>query len=129
MNMPRQSDRAFGLMFAVVFTIVFAVAYFGFSVRLNWALGLAGGFLCVALIVPWLLMPLNRLWEKFAIRLGFINNYLLLGAFFFVFVFPFGLMLRLFGSDPMRRKFDSKSDTYWTKVTRHANRETFGDMF
>jgi hypothetical protein len=129
MNAPRQSDRAFGLMFAVVFTIVFTVAYFGFAVRLNWALGVAGGFLCLALIVPWLLMPLNRLWEKFAFRLGFISNHFLLGMFFFVFVFPFGLMLRLFGSDPMRRKFDSKSDTYWTKVTRHANRETFGDMF
>jgi hypothetical protein len=116
-------------MFAVVFMIVFAVAYFGFDIRLNWALGVAGGFLCVALIVPWLLMPLNRLWEKFAFRLGFISNHLLLGAFFFVFVFPIGLMLRIFGSDPMHRKFDSKSDTYWTKVTRHANRETFSDMF
>jgi len=129
MSAHRQTDRAFGIMFAVVFSIVFAIAHFGFAVRLDWALWVAGGFLVLALLVPWLLMPLNRLWEKFAFRLGFVSNHLVLGAFFFLFVFPTGLVLRLFGSDPMHRKFEPKSNTYWTKVTRHANRETFGDMF
>ena len=129
MNYNRQSDRAFGLMFAAVFVIIFAIAHFFFSVRLTWTISVAGAFIGTALIVPWLLMPLNRLWEKFAFRLGFVSNHLLLGAFFFLFVFPTGLLLRIFGSDPMQRKYDLKSDTYWTKVTRHTNRETFGDMF
>ena len=129
MNAPRQTDRAFGLMFAVIFAVIFTVAYFVFGHRMNWVIGAAGGFLGVGLIAPWLLMPLNRLWEKFAFRLGFLSNHLLLGLFYFTFVYPLGLMLRLFGSDPMHRKYDSKLDTYWTKVTRHANRETFGDMF
>jgi hypothetical protein len=129
MSAHRQTDRAFGLMFAVVFSLVFAIAHFGFAVRLGWALWVAGSFLVLALLVPWLLMPLNRLWEIFAFRLGFVSNHLLLGTFFFLFVYPIGLMLRIFGSDPMQRTFDSQSDTYWTKVTRHANRETFGDMF
>jgi hypothetical protein len=129
MNAHRQTDRAFGIMFAVVFSIVFAIAHFGFAVRLDWALWVAGSFLVLALLIPWLLMPLNRLWEKFAFRLGFVSNHIVLGFFFFLFVLPFGLMLRLFGSDPMQRKLQPKSDTYWTKVTRHASRETFGDMF
>jgi hypothetical protein len=129
MSAHRQTDRAFGLMFAVVFSLVFAIAQFGFSVRLEWALWVASGFLILALLAPWLLMPLNRLWEKFAFRLGFVSNHVLLGSFFFLFVFPISLMLRIFGSDPMQRKFEPKSDTYWTKVTRHTNRETLGDMF
>ena len=128
-NAHRQTDRAFGIMFTIVFSIVFAIGYFGFAIHLDWVLWVAGSFLVLALLVPWLLMPLNRLWEKFAFRLGFVSNHLLLGSFFFLFVFPISLMLRIFGSDPMRRKFEPNSDTYWSKVTRHTSRDTFGDMF
>ena len=129
MKTHRQTDRAFGILFGAVFAIIFVVVYFGFNTHLPWALWVAGFFFILALFIPWLLMPLNRLWENFAYHLSFISNRLVLGLFFFLFVCPFALIFRAFGSDPMDRKFEPKVDTYWTKVTRHANAKTFADMF
>ena len=129
MSQIRQSDRAFGLMFAAVFGIIFLVAWFVFTTWLLWTLVLAGAFLAAALVVPGLLLPLNRMWTGFAMRLGHINNYLILGLFFFFVVLPMGKIARLFGHDPMARIPAPDAKTYWTPVERHSNVDTFSDMF
>ena len=74
----RQKDRAFGIMFAVVFAIIGGVGWFGFDTTLVWAFAGAGGFLAVALVVPGSLLPLNRLWGVFGRKLAAFNNFLLL---------------------------------------------------
>ncbi len=129
MTMRRQTDRAFGLMFAAVFTVITIVAWLGFDTRLYWALGTAAVFLLISLAAPGLLMPLNRLWAAFAARLGHVSNHVILGAFFYLFVLPAGLIIRLLGRDPLHRSFDDKARSYWTPVGRQANRDTFPDMF
>jgi hypothetical protein len=128
MTPPRQSERAFGVTFAIVFVLIAAAGYFFFDARPTWALVLAGGFLAVAFLAPWVLLPLNRLWTKFAGRLGQANNFILLGAFFYIFVLPAGLIMRLF-ADPMRRKADPAATTYWSPVVRKADPETYRDLF
>ncbi len=128
MTPPRQSDRAFGVTFAAVFTVIAAVGFFVFDALLSWALAAALGFLATALLAPGLLLPLNRLWMKFAGRLGHVNNFVLLGAFFYIFVLPAGLIMRLF-TDPMRRKADPAAATYWSPVERKADADTYRDLF
>ncbi len=125
----QQSERAFGLMFAGVFAVIAGVGWLAFDARLYWALAVAGAFLVTALAVPWVLLPLNRLWAVLARRLGRVNNYVVLGLFFYVFVVPAGFILRLLGHDPMCRGFDSKAPTYWAPVTRQTDAETLRDMF
>ncbi len=125
----RQSERAFGLMFAAVLAVIALVGWLACDARLYWVMAAAGLFLVTGLAVPWVLLPLNRLWAVFARRLGQVNNYLLLGLFFYVFMVPAGLILRLLGRDPMCRGFDAKAPTYWTPVTRRTDAETLRDMF
>lgn len=127
-EMARQSDRAFGLMFAVVFAVVATVGFFVFDAVWRWAVAAAATFLAVALAAPWLLLPLNRLWAAFAMRLGHASNFVLLGAFYFVVVLPAGLIMRLF-TDPMARRIDSAAASYWTAVGRKADAETYRDQF
>ncbi len=129
MSLPQQSDRAFGLTFAVVFAIIAGVGWLAFNATLLWAAAVSAAFLTLALAAPWLLMPLNRLWGRLAYRISLLSNFIILGLFFYIFVFPFGLILRLFGNDPMSRSMDSKKESYWTPVGRNANKETFHDMF
>jgi len=129
MTAKRQSNRAFGLMFAAVFAAVAGVGWLAFDARPYWTLALAGLFLVSALVVPRVLLPLNRLWAGFARRLGRFNNFLLLGLFFYIFLVPAALIIRLLGRDPMCRARDSKAPTYWTPVGRQADAETFRDMF
>jgi hypothetical protein len=125
----RQSDRAFGLTFAAVFAIIGLVGWLVFEARLIWAPIAASVFLLVALAAPGILLPLNRLWARIAHRVGLFSNALLLGSFFFLFVLPLGLIVRLFGKDPMVRTIDAEAETYWTPVGRQCDRETLTDMF
>ena len=129
MSAIRQSDRAFGLTFAALFAIIGLVGWLVFDARLTWAPVVSSVFLLVALAAPGILLPLNRLWARFAHRLGLFNNALLLGLFFFLFILPLGLIIRLFGKDPMVRTFDGEAETYWTPVGRQCDRETLADMF
>ena len=129
MTTIRQSDRAFGLTFAAVFAIIGLVGWLVFEARLIWAPIAASVFLLVALAAPGILLPLNRLWARIAHRVGLFSNALLLGSFFFLFVLPLGLIVRLFGKDPMVRTIDAEAETYWTPVGRQCDRETLTDMF
>ena len=124
-----QSDRGFGLMFAVVFAAIAAVGWLAFDARPYWAAVLAVVFAVLALAMPGLLLPLNRLWGAFARRLGHANNYLLLGLFLYTFVFPVGIVMRILGGDPMCRKLEPEAKSYWRPVERHTTAENFKDMF
>lgn len=127
--MVRQTNRAFGLMFAGVFTAITAVGWLVFDARLLWCLGVAAAFAALALSAPQLLLPLNRLWMHFAARLGHVNNRVLLGLFFYVLVTPMGMAMRAFGNDPMTRARNSGTASYFTPVGRQADTETYRDLF
>lgn len=129
MSTMRQSDRAFGLTFAVVFAVVFAVGWLLFDARLYWSITVAAVFLAVALVCPGFLLPFNRLWGRFAHRLATINNFILLGLFYYLLMAPLAMILRLFGWDAMQRKIDPRAATYWTEVSRGTTDESLRDMF
>lgn len=129
MSAIRQKDRTFGIMFAVVFAIIGVVAWLGFDTILVWAFASAGGFLAVALVAPGILLPLNRLWGVLAGKLGVFNNFLLLGAFFFLIILPAGMILRVLGRDPLRRTLDPSANSYWRPLGRAAAPDNYEDMF
>ncbi len=129
MKPARLSNRAFGLMMAAAIAAVAGIAWLVFDAIAAWPFAAAALFGTCALAAPWVLLPLNRLWGRFAHLLGRFNNFVLLGLFFYLFVFPIGGLLRLFGWDPMGRTPDGKADSYWTPVGRHTDSETFRDMF
>ncbi|MCG8558714.1 MAG: SxtJ family membrane protein [Hyphomicrobiales bacterium] len=116
-------------MFAAVFAVISALAYLVFGAVLETLMVLALLFLLLALLAPSILMPLNRLWRLLAMRLGVVNNFLLLGIFFVVVMMPVSAAMRLFGRDPMRRSIDRDSPSYWTPVGRQTTAQTFPDMF
>ena len=110
------SNRSFGLVFAVVFAIVGIFPFaFGGAIRL-WSLAVAALFLVLALAAPAILAPLNRLWLKFGLLLHRVVNPVVLGIMFFAVITPTGLLMRLFGKDPLRLKFDKSVKSYW--ITR-----------
>lgn len=107
------SNRAFGLVFVGFFTIVGIVPWaFGGKLHL-WALVLALGLLVVSLLLPSLLAPFNRAWLKFGLLLHKIVSPVVLGIMFFLVVTPIGLLMRMFGKDPLRLKFEPSADSYW----------------
>ena len=111
---PLPSNRSFGLLFVVVFTLLgFWQAWKGGS---NWLwlwLGLAGTTGFVTAIAPDLLTPFNRAWIRFGLLLHKIVNPIVMGAIFFGVITPAGFLMRALGRDPMQRKYDPEAQTYW----------------
>ena len=109
------SDRAFGLVFSTVFAISSLYPLLGGGSIRIWYLIVAGIFLLLALFFPSVLAPANRLWMKFGELLHRIVSPVALGIVFYAAVLPTGLILRLFGKDPLRLRLDPNAESYWIK--------------
>lgn len=126
----RGSERAFGIVFTVLFLVIGAWPLVrGGNPRL-WALAVAAIFLLAALAAPKWLTPLNRLWMAFGLLLGKIISPIMLFLVYVVAVVPTGLIMRLRGKDPLHRRFDREAASYWV----HRNPpgkpdETMGRQF
>jgi hypothetical protein len=107
------SDRAFGVVFTVVFAIVGLWPVTGGGPPRWWSLGMAALFLVAALARPVLLAPLNRLWTRFGGLLHRITNPVIMGLVFYLAVTPTALIMRCMGKDLLHRKLDRDAESYW----------------
>jgi len=118
------SDRSFGLVMAGAFAILGGLRWYrrheeaGFDLKAPanaWFFAVAAVFLLVALAAPGVLAPLNKLWTKLGLLMGKVMAPIVMGLLLYLVVTPVGLLVRLFGGDPLRLKFDPKADSYWLK--------------
>jgi hypothetical protein len=107
------SDRAFGLTLAGVGGGVGAVRLALGHERAAWWLAAAAIALCLALLRPAALAPLNRLWLRLGLVLYKVVSPVAMGLVFFTTVAPTGLAMRAFGKDPLRLKRDPAAASYW----------------
>ncbi|MEJ6008142.1 SxtJ family membrane protein [Paucibacter sp. AS339] len=111
------SDRAFGLVFAVFFTVIGLFPLLRAQNMRLWALVIAATFFLLALIAPRILGRANRGWAKFGLLLHKLVSPVALGLLFFCVVTPTGLLLRALNRDPLRLRFEPSSKTYWLDRT------------
>jgi hypothetical protein len=114
-NQKQSSDRFFGLTFFVVFIVIALWPLLRQGTIRPIALGISLAFLAVALVLPKLLAPFNRLWLKFGEVLHRVVSPIILGFMFFGVITPVGLLIRLAGKDLLLTKFDRIADSYWIK--------------
>jgi hypothetical protein len=114
------SNRSFGFLFALVFSLVGAVPWWrGGPVRV-WALVVAGVFGLVAVAAPLGLAPLSRLWLRFGLAMHRVVNPVVMGALFYLVVTPFGLVRQAMGKGlTPRLRQDPRASTYWIDRTGH----------
>ena len=123
-------NRVFGLIFSGIFCVIgLFPLLFGGEGR-QWALIVAAVWALPALFFPAVLAPLNRAWAKFGQIMHSVINPILMGMIFFLTVLPTGLILRLLGKDPMRRKFDPEAASYWIlREQKSVTKESFDNQF
>lgn len=107
------SDRAFGVVFAVVFVLVALWPLKGGGEARLWAGMVAVLFLAVALIRPRLLKPLNRLWFLVGLALHHVVTPLVMGLLFFLTITPVALIMRARGKNLLNLKRDPAAASYW----------------
>lgn len=113
------SDRAFGLLFAFVFAIVAAWPMLEGRPPRSWGAALALATLVAALAVPRVLHPANVLWMRLGALLATVGGFVGLALLYYGAFLPTGLLLRLFGKDPLRRAFARDATSYW--ITRDGD--------
>ena len=124
------SDRAFGIAFAAVFTVIGLIPLpLGGSPRW-WAIGTAGALLLAAVVVPGLLSPLKAVWHKIALLLHRIVSWVALTLLFYSVVTLTGLVMRLLGKDLLSRRLDRNAASYWIhRVPPGPEPESMGNQF
>lgn len=111
------SNRTLGFVFGVVFFIIGALPLaFGATARW-WSVVVGGLFVALGLFAPRFLAPLNRLWTRFGLLLHRIVSPVVLGIMFYLVVTPIGILMRMFGKDPLRLRFDTDAKSYWIERT------------
>jgi len=107
------SDRTFGLVFFVFFTLIgIAPLRHGAPLRV-WALALAAAFLVSALCWTAPLKPLNRAWTKLGLLLHAVVNPLVMALLFYAVMTPFGIGMRVLGKRLLGVRRDPQAATYW----------------
>ena len=84
------------------------------------AVGVGVALLVPSFVVPSLVRPLADGWAFIGKTIGRITTPILLTIVFVFVVTPLGLLLRLFGSDPLRLKRDPKASTYWIERKKRS---------
>jgi hypothetical protein len=79
----------------------------------RWSLLAATLFLLIALTLPLLLGPLNRLWAGLGSVLHWFTSPVALWVLLYLVITPIGLILRFRGKDILRLRWDPQAQSYW----------------
>ncbi len=112
--MSKKQLREFGLITGALFG-----AAFGLLIPWLWDFAWPVWPWCIpAVLWPWALVHPSSLiviykpWMRFAEAIGWFNTRVILLILFFVILLPIGIIMRLFGHDPMQLKLDTTRNSY-----------------
>ena len=106
--------RQFGLLFGLLLMLFFGLLLpwlWGHSWP-RWPWGAGGAIWLWALVLPGTIYHPYRAWMAVGAVLGWINTRILMSIVFYLVVLPMGLVLRLMGRDPLRRRLDPAAESY-----------------
>ena len=109
--------RVFGLLLILFGAVIAAIVNFKYN-RETAALVVLIATTAVGLIgvcVPTLIRPVYLIWMALAFPIGWTISHLMMGVVFYLVVTPIGLIMRLCGRDPMRRRWDRECQSYWVR--------------
>ena len=107
------SDRAFGLWFATIFAAMGALGLWQGRGGGPWWLVAAAVLLIGSIFFAPLLGPFNRVWQRFSLLLNKLVHPIIMSTMFFAVLTPVALLMRLFGKDPLRLRFEPSKPSYW----------------
>ncbi|EAU54065.1 SxtJ family membrane protein [Mariprofundus ferrooxydans] len=108
--------RRFGLLLGGIFVLLFGLLFpwLRNSHDLPNLLWVGSGAVIIvwALAAPVSMRRLYNGWMRVALIIGNVMNRIILAIVFFFVITPMGLVMRIMGKDPMRRRFDKTVASY-----------------
>ena len=136
----RRTLRQFGFIAVGGFGFIAAIAWFEVLI-FSFGLGearpfVSGGFASLAavsgllsIVYPAGNLPIYMLISALTYPIGFVLSYVIMGTLFYLIIAPVGLLLRLFGNDPLERQIDPDADTYWVDAAAARPRVSYFKQF
>ncbi|MHC4425147.1 MAG: SxtJ family membrane protein [Planctomycetota bacterium] len=109
--------RMFGLLLAVFFGLTGAVVLWrAGSWRIATVCWTTATLLAIVYYcVPSVKRPMYMVWMAVMYPIGWIITHVLLALVYYGWITPIGLLIRLFGYDPMRRRLDRTAKSNWIR--------------
>ena len=111
-NIKIGTNKSFGIIFFIFFLLISLWPLLNNEKIRVWSLIISFIFIILALVKPYVLTPLNRIWAKFGVILGGVISPIVMGIVFFVIVTPTGFLMRVFSKDFLNLK-KNNNKTYW----------------
>lgn len=106
----KRDIRVVFLVFSLLFSLI---AWKNYPSNLSIAFaGLVALMLFLLSFMPFFLRPAFRVWLKIAHFIGRVNTQVILTLLYYLVFTPYGMVMRLFGRDPLQRQLKS-AGTYW----------------
>jgi hypothetical protein len=118
MNQENRDLRSFGLILAVVIGLLWLLFHPGLAWQ--WLAGTEFIVVLAALLVPVILKPVHWLLSKLSMAISKVLNPLILAVVFYLVVTPMGVVMRLFGYDPMAMKRKADNGSFRKTVDKHT---------
>lgn len=83
----------------------------------------------LSLLAPQSLRPVYCVFMALAFPIGWVVSHVLLAVVFYAVFTPVGLCMRLFGRDPMHRRFDPNAESYWVPRRGEKSRNDYFRQF
>ncbi len=130
MQATAKNLRVFGIGGAIILSGIWALRLFVFHHGSSWVLLAIALYLLIAgLFLHPLLKPIYKGWTWIAHKIGWFNTRLLLGLIFYLVLAPTGLMMRIFGKDPLPKRVKAKDGSYWLVYDRPFNPDNYKKEF
>jgi ABC-type uncharacterized transport system permease subunit len=124
--------RNFGKVALAATAVISFLLYLLKGLAIQWALVIFG-FGLLVFIVSLISLKLTKVIYLGMIMLtmpiGYVVSIVLMASFYFLLLTPIGLIFRLIGRDPLRRKFDPSADSYWLKRQPPRGNEQYFHQF
>ncbi len=113
-NPSRKELRVFAILEVLFFGIVAWLLYgkTGSQTVAFTTFGIAAIVGIAGFCLPKQMRIVYVVWMAAVLPIGWVVSHLVLGFAFFLMITPIGLVMRLFGRDPLQRQFDKQATTY-----------------
>jgi len=107
--------RSFGVTIGVILLVIAGFLFIKEKELFQIFIYIAGSFIGLGIIIPFILKPIYLVWMIFAVLLGWFMTRVILSLLFYMIISPIGLFLRVFGKDILEIKKQVVQGSYWNK--------------
>ncbi|MBN3038328.1 MAG: hypothetical protein JW869_02800 [Candidatus Omnitrophica bacterium] len=122
--------RQFGITLAIVTGVLGGLFLFRGKDFFFYFLIFSFSFLCLGLLRPQLLKPVQKAWMTLAVIIGWLVTRLILLVLFYFIVTPIGICARICGQKLLDAKYDKYAASYWLpKGALPADKKVYENQF